>query len=186
MARKTHPKSEYDFTLKFNIPDDLVISNDYLGILATEGCDDALVGLGNQGKIALNFIREAASAKAAVFTAIQDVKRAIPQAVLTEVSPDLISLTEVAKILGCTRQNIRNLIVKGEPKSPSPIYGGTPSLWHLSDILHWLSEEKNYPIASSLLELAKVNKNLNIAKDWQTVDSDQKLEIKSFFAENCA
>ena len=177
---------EYDFTLKFSIPDGQVISNEHLEILATEGCDDALVGLGSQGKIALNFIRESASAKAAVFTAIQDVKRAIPQAVLIEVSPDFISLTEVAKIIGCTRQNIRNLIVKGEPKSPTPIYGGTPSLWHLSDILHWLSEEKKYPIASTLLELAKVNKDLNLAKDWQTVDSDQKLEFQLFLAENCA
>ena len=82
---------EYDFTLKFSIPDFQVSSNECLEILATEGCDDALVGLGRPGKIAINFIREAASAKAAVFTAIEDVKRAIPQAVLIEVSPDLIS-----------------------------------------------------------------------------------------------
>ena len=33
---------EYDFTLKFNLPE-RAISQDYLDTLATVGCDDALV-----------------------------------------------------------------------------------------------------------------------------------------------
>ena len=178
--------SEYDFTLKFNLPEARAISEDYLESLATVGCDDALVGVGQPGKIALNFIREATSAKVAVYSAIKDVKRAIPQAVLIEVSPDCIGLTEVAKIVGCTRQNLRNLIIKGEAKSPSPIYGGTPSIWHLADILGWLCEQKQYAIDPNLLELAKVNKDLNIAREWQTVDCDRKLEIESLVAQSCA
>lgn len=177
---------EYDFTLKFNLPEERAISQHDLETLAIEGCDDALVGVGQPGKIALNFIREASSAQVAVYSGIKDVKRAIPQAVLIEVSPDFIGLTEVAKIIGCTRQNLRNLIIKGEPNSPIPIYGGTPSIWHLADILHWLCEEKQYTIAPNLLELAKVNKDLNIAREWQTVDSDRKLEIESFLAQSCA
>ena len=57
---------EYDFTLKFNLPEERAISQKSLEKLAIEGCDDALVGVGQPGKIALNFIREATSAKVAV------------------------------------------------------------------------------------------------------------------------
>ena len=177
--------SEYNFILNFNLPDTQVNPDNYLESLATEGCDDALIGIGKKGKIALNFIRESSSARKAVYSAIQDVKRAIPQAVLTEVSPDFVSLTEVAKLLGCTRQNIRNLMIKDELKSPKPIYGGTPSIWHLSDILNWLCEEKNYRkrIKLNLLELSKVNKDLNIAREWQTVGSEEKQKMIKFFSQ---
>jgi len=64
--------------------------------LATVGCDDALIGIGKRGKIALNFIRESSSAKEAVHSAIAQVVLAIPQAVFLEVNPDFISVTEVA------------------------------------------------------------------------------------------
>jgi excisionase family DNA binding protein len=116
------------------------------------------------------------------------VKRAIPQAILTEVSPDYISLTEVAKLLGCTRQNIRNLLIKNELKSPKPIYSGTPSIWHLSDILNWLYEEKKYRnrIDPTLLELSKVSKDFNIVRELETVDSEEKEKIQLLLAETCA
>jgi hypothetical protein len=177
---------EYEFTLNFNLPDAQSNPEDYLESLATVGCDDALIGIGKRGQIALNFIRESSSAKEAVYSAIAQVVLAIPQAVFLEVSPDFISLTEVAKLLGCTRQNIRNLIVSLEHKSPVPVYNGPPSIWHLADILSGLSQEKNYRIDPVLLELAKVNKDLNIAREWQRVDSAQKLELESLFTETCA
>ncbi|CAD5971249.1 Prophage CP4-57 regulatory [Planktothrix agardhii] len=180
--------SEYNFILNFNLPDTQVNPDNYLESLATEGCDDALIGIGKKGKIALNFIRESSSARKAVYSAIQDVKRAIPQAILTEVSPDYISLTEVAKLLGCTRQNIRNLLIKNELKSPKPIYSGTPSIWHLSDILNWLYEEKKYRnrIDPTLLELSKVSKDFNIVRELETVDSEEKEKIQLLLAETCA
>ena len=34
-----------------------------------------------------------------------------PGATLTEADPDLVGLTDVADILGCTRQNMRRLMV---------------------------------------------------------------------------
>ncbi|CAD5984674.1 Prophage CP4-57 regulatory [Planktothrix tepida] len=176
---------KYDFILTFNLPDTPVNLDHYLETLAIEGCDDALIGIGKKGRIALNFIRESSSATEAVYSAIRDVKRAIPQAVLIEVSPDFVSLTEVAKLLGCTRQNIRNLMMKDELKSPQPIYGGTPSIWHLSDILHWLCNEKNYRnrIKPNLLELSKVNKDLNIAREWETVNSEEKQKMIKLFSQ---
>ena len=44
--------------------------------LVEEGCDDALVGVGQPGRLALEFTREARSADDAVESAIEDVRRA--------------------------------------------------------------------------------------------------------------
>ncbi len=52
------------------------------------GRDDALIGVGRAGRIALNFDREAESACAAVARAVSEVKAAIPEARLIEVVPD--------------------------------------------------------------------------------------------------
>ena len=111
----------YDFTVTFNLPDSEPHPSHYVDILHVNGCDDALVGVGRLGKIALNFTRNASSAAEAVHSAIADVKRAIPEANLIDVSPDLISITDVAKHLGCTRQNIRNLLITGGANSPHPV-----------------------------------------------------------------
>jgi hypothetical protein len=52
--------------------------------LAEEGCDDALVGIGLPGRLALEFVREAFSAHEAIKGAIADVSRALPNARLIE------------------------------------------------------------------------------------------------------
>jgi hypothetical protein len=116
---------EYSFTLKFNFPDARIDPACYIDRLYEAGCDDALIGIGKQGCIYLDFIRSAASAFDAISSAIFDVKKVIPDASLIESTPDFVGLTDTAKILGCTRQNIRNLIFNGDSRSPSPVYEGT-------------------------------------------------------------
>lgn len=170
--------NEYEFTLKFNFQNSQAEASDYVEKLYASGCDDALIGIGAKGYIALDFIREASSAYAAVSSAITDVKNAIPHAVLIEATPDFVGLTDAAKILGCSRQNIRNLIVKDAPRSPLPVYEGTPSIWHLADILIWLREEKTYSINDSLLEIAKINMSFNVARSWQKLELDIQDSIK--------
>lgn len=54
--------------------------------LGEAGCDDALVGIGQPGRLALEFNREAADADEAVRSALADVRRAVPSAKLIEVS----------------------------------------------------------------------------------------------------
>jgi hypothetical protein len=171
--------NEYEFTLKFNLPNSQVEGSDYIEKLYESGCDDALIGIGAKGYIALDFIREASSAYAAVSSAITDVKNAIPHAILIEATPDFVGLTDAAKILGCSRQNIRNLIVKDAPRSPLPVYEGTPSIWHLADILIWLREKKTYSINDSLLEIAKINMSFNVARSWQKLELDIQDSIKN-------
>jgi hypothetical protein len=170
---------EYNFTLKFDLPRSEIDAELYIGWLYEGGCDDALIGIGKKGSIGLDFIRSASSAFEAVASAIADVKKAIPDAILIEAKPDFVGLTDTAKILGCTRQNIRNLIFKGESRSPSPVYEGTPSIWHLADILTWLREDKTYSIDDSLLEVAKINMEFNIARKWRELDSDIQAKIEA-------
>jgi hypothetical protein len=173
---------EYSFTLKFNFPNTQIDPNHYIEQLYENGCDDALIGVGKQGYIGLDFMREASSAFEAVSSAISNVKAVIPDAILIEANPDFVGLTDTAKILGCTRQNMRNLIFNSETKSPLPIYEGTPSIWHLAELLTWLKEDKTYSIDDSLLEVAKINMEFNIARKWRKVDPGLQENIKALVA----
>lgn len=154
--------TEYEFDLGFELASPEEDPEIHLGRLLEEGCDDALVGIGRRGQIGLMFGREAPTATEAVVSAIAAVKRAIPGATLDEVSPDLVGLTDVAQLLGCSRQNVRQLVFDGEPNPPSSVYSGRPTLWHLADLLCWLREQKRYPVADDLIELAETNRQVNL------------------------
>ncbi len=93
--------------------------------------------------------------------------------------PPTVGLTDAAKILGFTRQNIRKLIITNEPFAPIPVYEGTPSIWHLAEILIWLRGAKKYAIDDALIEVAKINMNINIANSWQKVEPNLQENIKS-------
>lgn len=165
---------EYDFTLKFSLPDINGDPEHYISQLNEEGCDDALIGIGKRGRIALNFIRESISAKEAVSSAITSVMVAIPGIRLNEAGPDLVGLTDLANILGFSRQNMRKIMLKNEQGFPVPIYDGKVSLWHLSGVLSHLSELNLYDIDDSLIALANMNRTLNICID--RVDIQPELE----------
>lgn len=170
---------EYDFTLKFALKNPSADLDACVEKLYESGCDDAVIGVGKTGHIALNFIREAASAFDAVSSAIADVKRAIPGCTLTEAGPDFVGLTDVANLLGCSRQNIRKLVVTSEPDAPPPAYSGTPSIWHLSEVLTWLRENKAYEIDEMLLEVARTSMDINTAKSWQKVEPSRQQELNA-------
>ena len=87
---------EYDFTLRFAVSEEDSDLGALVERLAEAGCDDATVGIGRPGRVALDFTREAASAKEAMLSALADVKRAAPGAVLVEVGPDFVGISDVA------------------------------------------------------------------------------------------
>jgi hypothetical protein len=101
---------------------------------------------------------------------------------LIEATPDFVGLTDTAKILGCTRQNIRNILVNSESRYPLPVYEGTPSIWHLAEILIWLKEEKSYLIDDVLLEVAKTNMDINIARGWKKLEPALQENIMTLVA----
>lgn len=155
---------EFDFILRFALhpTDDVDLC---IERLYEQGCDDALVGIGKPGYIALDFTRGAESALEAISSAIAAVKRAIPKGEFIDVGPDFVGLTDVAELLGCSRQNVRKLVIdSGHP--PMPAYSGNPSIWHLADILAWLIEFKNYAVDESLLEVARASVEINTAQFW--------------------
>ncbi|BAZ43303.1 prophage CP4-57 regulatory [Chondrocystis sp. NIES-4102] len=170
---------EYEFTLKFKLPDPNIDCEMYIDQLYESGCDDALIGIGKKGYLALNFIRESSSAYEAIFSAIKDVRKVIPQADIIEASPDLVGVTDLANLLGCTRQNIQKLISKDNSQCPPAVYAGAQSIWHLADILTWLVEYKNCSINESLSEIAKTTMNLNLAKQFQMLDPDMQENFKT-------
>lgn len=74
----------FTFTLNYELTSDESDMDALVEHLAEEGCDDALVGIGRPGRLALEFMREALSAHDAIEGAIEDVRRAVPNARLIE------------------------------------------------------------------------------------------------------
>lgn len=162
---------EFNFTLKYRVPD----AYDDGGILeqrlVESGCDDALLGIGRPGRMALAFCREAVCAGAALQSALDDVQRAVPGAELVEVSPDLVGLTDVADLLGMSRQNMRKLMLANPQSFPSPVHEGTTSIWHLADILGWLQARGSGKVTSEMAELAAVALQLNLAREGRRLQT---------------
>ena len=77
---------ECTFTLKYQLPSDDNDTDAIIDRLAEEGCDDALVGVGQPGQLGLEFVREAPSAHDAIEGAIENVGRTVPNAHLIEVA----------------------------------------------------------------------------------------------------
>jgi len=155
----------YTFTLIFQINSAGSDVDALVERLGEVGCDDALVGIGQPGRIALEFIRDASNAREAMESALGDVLRAIPTATLIEAAPDLVGITDVAEITGVSRQNIRKLLISRSATAPLPVHAGNPSLWHLSDMLSWLEAELHYEVPLRTLEIALVAAKINIRKE---------------------
>jgi hypothetical protein len=173
---------EYDFTLTFALGSPDVDTDDLVERLSDAGCDDAVVGVGRRGRLALEFTREAEDAARAVGSAVSDVRSAAPDAALIEASPDLVGLTDVASLLGVTRQNVRKLIVSCDAPEPVPVHAGRPTIWRLAGVLRWLVREKRYPISPDLLELAEVTMQVNLAVEARDADPRAQAEIAALLA----
>ncbi len=174
--------TEYTFTLKFALGARGVDTSALVERLGAAGCDDAVVGVGRPGRLALEFAREAENAARAVGSAVSDVRSAVPDAVLIEASPDLVGLTDVATLLGVTRQNVRKLIVSCDSPGPVPVHEGKPSIWRLAAVLRWLVREKRYPVSSQLLEVAEATMQVNLAVEARDADPRAQAEIASLLA----
>lgn len=170
---------EYTFTLKYQLADDDRDPDALVERLGDAGCDDALVGIGQPGRLALEFTREADSADAAVRSALADVRSAVPAARLIEVAPDLVGLTDVADIVGVSRQNMRKLMLAHPGTFPAPVHEGSASIWHLADVLTWLQAKGSYSVAMDVLEVACVALQVNVAKEGRRLSRSASRELES-------
>ncbi len=156
--------NEYEFTLKFAIPADL--DRDTLEArLFESGCDDALIGTGQQGRLALSFVRTAASAAEAVESAVNDVQRAVPQARLIEAEPDLVGVSDIAELFAVSRQNVRKLVHSHPDSFPLPLHEGRLSLWHLADVLDWFEGAQDRAVDPTLREVARASMTINAGRE---------------------
>ena len=155
---------EYIFTLKYRLAADDRDPAAIVERLGAAGCDDALVGTGVAGRIALAFTRDAATAEAALRSALEDVRRAIPGARLTEAGPDYVGLTDVAELLDMSRQNLRKLMLNHPASFPPPVHDGSASVWRLAELLAWFAE-RGYALDTALVETANAARQVNLAKD---------------------
>ena len=173
---------EYNFTLKYQLAEQDANHDELVERLGAAGCDDALVGVGQPGRIALEFVREAESAEAALMSALADVKRAIPSAKLIEAAPDFVGLTDVAEVVGVTRQNMRKLMVSHATNFPTPVHEGSSSVWHLAEIMAWLQARGTYKVEPAGLEVALITMQVNLAKEVRQLKPRVRRELRALFA----
>jgi hypothetical protein len=174
--------AQYDFTLKFALPQQDLDPEGFVEQLFADGCDDALIGIGQHGRLALDFTREASSAGEAVLSALTDVLRIIPGASLIEASPDFVGLTDIANILGFSRQNMRKLLVKSGPGFPLPVHDGKPAIWHLCTVLDWFANEKGRAMDEALHEISRVTMQCNLVKDTARLDDGVSDRLRGLVA----
>lgn len=160
----------HEFKLIFQLPKDAAPTNDLVEALAEAGCDDAMVGTGHPGRIALEFSREAENARQAIDSAIDNVQTAVPGAELIEAAPDYAGLTEIAETIGISRQALRKQMLS-RLDFPRPIHCGNPSLWHLAPVLEWLQQQRDYRADPALADVARHNMHLNTRQQRQQVES---------------
>ena len=164
-AQEGKTMNKYSFELTFRLPRPDADGDDYADALYEAGCDDAGMATGRRGIIGLEFARRAPSAEDAFRTAVDDVRKAIRGAELVEVAPDLVSLTDLADIVGCSRQNMRKYAA-GQMRSiravfPDPAFTGSPSLWHLAEVGMWLAQHTDLRPAPEVIEMSKVTAREN-------------------------
>lgn len=157
---------EFEFTLRFQLNDE-IDTDEALERLGSQGCDDALIGAGVAGKLSVTFSREANTAQDAVRSALEDVFQALPDAELIEAAPDLVGLTDIAELIGVSRQNMRKLMLSHSPQFPRPIHDGKTALWHLIDVLEWLNQRGSTRVNPALSELARATLQLNLQQMLQ-------------------
>ena len=173
---------EYEFEFRFKLPAEDAIAGDLVERLGEAGCDDALIGIGQPGRIAFKFTREAESARRAIVSALEDVKKAIPAAKLIEAGPDFVGLTDVADMLGMSRQNIRKLTLAHAATFPAPVHEGSTAIWHLEPVLQWFRGKGGYNISQEQIDVAHIAMQINLVKAADRLELPMQREVRTLVA----
>ena len=168
---------EYTFTLKYQLAADNCDPDALVEALAEAGCQDALVGIGRPGRLALEFTREADSAGDAMISALRDVRRAVPSARLIEAAPDLVGLTDIAELVGVSRQNMRKLMLTHSNSFPPPVHEGSAAIWHLIDVLMWLQTRLGYVLPREVVDVAKAALRVNVVNAGRRVSREENRRL---------
>src|SRR6266545_5566987 len=125
------PSQTHDFTLVLSgVPE---LTDELTDALFEAGCDDATVGQ-REGVVFLDFSREARSPREAILSAVTAVEGAGVGARVARVEPDdLVTMAEIARRAGRSRENIHQLVTaeRGPGGFPPPVANLTKrsSVW---------------------------------------------------------
>jgi hypothetical protein len=97
------------------------------------------------GSVYLDFDREAASFREAILSAIADVEKASIGARVVRVEPDeLVTMAEIARRSGRSRESVRQLVsgLRGPGDFPPPVASlkQRSPIWRWTEVSHWLRE----------------------------------------------
>lgn len=177
--------SVYDFVL---IVDGLDLTNDEdLDRLFDAGLDDATPSVVDTVQY-LDVTREAGSYGQALSAALRQASQAgaIVRHVLEvaengESRPGLVSLADIARRTGWTREYIRLLASgkRGPGDFPSPHRDSAPALYAWADVIEWLMQHPSVAASVELIrdmererEIAGVTRLANVALELEHLDPD--------------
>ena len=113
--------------------------------------------IGQPGRLALEFTRDAPDAVKSVLSALADV----------------------AQIVGVSRQNMHKLMLAYPSSFPTPVHEGSTSIWHLADVLSWLQARGNYSLTKDVLDVAQVALQVNVAKEGRRLPNQAFKELEA-------
>ena len=134
--------TDFQFDLVFALPDRALDQAALLDALFEAGFDDAVIGLGAKGTLALSMDRSGEDGETVMLDAISAALAALPAGTtFREARPDLVSLADVAAQIGVTRQALQ------KRPMPAPSLGG---LYRASEVQAQLAKARDGKIAERM------------------------------------
>lgn len=94
-----------------------------------------------------------------------------------EAGPDLVGISDMARLLDFSRQNMRKLIQTHLASFPLPLHEGKSAIWHLADVLEWFIKRKDRTVEVSLVQVAKASMEVNLARESSRINSELQEQL---------
>ncbi len=173
-TRTKRVSTKYDFTL---VIEGVLDDEQTMNALFEAGCGDATFGISNEVGSG-SFHRIAPSLADAIHSAIEAVESVPSLHVIRVESEDLLTMAEIARRLGRTRESVRLLVEgkRGRGGFPKPHSGsGRWRFWRWSDVAAWVGNLPPEEVERARL-IAAVNAALELRRHLpQLADSEREL-----------
>lgn len=77
---------------------------------------------------------------------------------------------------------MRKLMMSHASTFPAPVHDGSTALWHLASVLEWLNGRIGYAIDKHLLDIARIARQINLAKEMQHLDQPVEKRVRALVA----
>lgn len=155
----------HQFTLVVEGPD--LQDDAFIDRLFEAGCDDAAAGRVD-GVQYVDFDREAASYDEAVLSAVADIERIGGFQVIRVADEGLVSMADIARRTGRTRESVRLLTAgaRGPGGFPAPVTDPRSRyrLWRWSDVARWFAAQLGEAMDSNDHLATAINASLTLRR----------------------